>query len=101
MAYEWIAAETALRFLTDTPFPYLYQQAICERAHSGMIATKAELLIWGGEEHRHRIVPKEFWWAEGHEALEQNWEAGDFTTWIDQKVQVKAFNGDQHLLPNL
>lgn len=91
MAYEWIAAETALRFLTDAAFPYLYQQAICERAHSGMIAAKADLLIWAGEEHRNRIVPKEFWWAEGHEALEQNWEAGDFRTWIDQKVEVKAF----------
>lgn len=91
MAHEWIAAETALRYLTDEIFCYNEQRAICERAHSGMIASKADLLVWGGKEYRHQLVPKEFWWAEGHEALEQNWDSGDFSTWIDRSIEVKAF----------
>ena len=32
-----------------------------------------------------------FWWAEGHEALNQDWQAGDFSTWINHAVEVKAF----------
>lgn len=91
MAHEWITAATALRYLSDEIFSHHEQRAICERAHSGLIAARADLLIWGGEERRNSLIPKEFWWAEGHEALEQNWDAGDFSTWIDRKVEVKAF----------
>jgi hypothetical protein len=36
-------------------------------------------------------VPASFWWAEGHEALEQDWTRGDFSTWIDRKQHVYAF----------
>ncbi|HSQ96740.1 MAG TPA: hypothetical protein VLM18_11690 [Croceibacterium sp.] len=91
MAHEWIAAATALRYLSDDVFTCNQQRAICERAHSGLIAAKADVLVWNGEEHRERPIPKEFWWAEGHDALEQNWNTGDFSTWIDQKIEVKAF----------
>lgn len=91
MAHEWIAAETALRYLTDETYSYAEQRAICERAHGGLIAANASVLFWNGEEHREKRIPKEFWWAEGHEALAQNWETGDFATWIDQKIEVKAF----------
>lgn len=91
MAHEWIAAATALRFLSDEPYTYNEQRAICERAHSGMIAARADLLVWGKEEHADARIPKYFWWAEGHEALDQNWQSGDFSTWIDQKIEVKAF----------
>lgn len=91
MAHEWIAAETALRYLTDETYSYAEQRAICERAHSGLIAAKANVLVWNGEEHREKRIPKDFRWAEGHEALEQNWDTGDFATWIDRKIKVKAF----------
>ena len=36
-------------------------------------------------------VPKEFWWAEGHEALEQDWATGDFSTWHEKRIEMKAF----------
>jgi hypothetical protein len=36
-------------------------------------------------------VPAEFWWAEGEGALKQNWRTGDFDTWIDQEVHLRAF----------
>lgn len=91
MAHEWITAETALRFLTDETYSYAEQRAICERAHGGMIAAKAELLLWNGEQHKQQMIPKQFWWAEGHEALEQDWSTGDFSTWIDETIAVKAF----------
>lgn len=91
MTQEWISTATAVRYLSDEPNPYAERIAICERAHSGLIASKADLILWGGEEHRNKLIPKEFWWAEGEAALEQNWSAGDFSTWIDEKLEVKAF----------
>jgi len=36
-------------------------------------------------------LPKEFWWAEGHDALIQDWATGDFSTWIDDKFHLQAF----------
>lgn len=91
MAHEWITAATALRYLSDESDPRAEQRAICERAHSGLIASKADMIVWNGEEHRNSLIPKEFWWAEGEAALEQNWSAGDFTTWIEREVEAKAF----------
>lgn len=91
MVQEWITAATALRYLSDQPYTYNEERAICERAHSGLIAATAETLIWNGEQQSRCKIPKEFWWAEGHEALVQNWETGDFSTSIDHKIEVKAF----------
>jgi predicted nucleotide-binding protein len=31
------------------------------------------------------------WWAQGEAALTQNWTTGDFETWIDHKIHLKAF----------
>jgi len=37
-------------------------------------------------------LPAEFWWAKGHQALNQNWPAGDFDTWIKGgQVHLEAF----------
>jgi hypothetical protein len=36
-------------------------------------------------------VPKEFWWAKGHRALDQNWTTGDFETWIKSTTRLRAF----------
>ncbi|WP_156363623.1 hypothetical protein [Sphingomonas sp. Leaf357] len=36
-------------------------------------------------------VPQEFWGAEGHEALDQDWVSGDFSTWIDHSAHWQAF----------
>jgi hypothetical protein len=91
MAHEWITAATALRYLSDELHTYGEQRALCVRAHSGLIASQAETLIWKGEERQRCTIPKEFWWAEGGAALNQNWTSGDFSTWIDQKIEVKAF----------
>lgn len=91
MTYEWIKAPLALRYVAVGQYDYPTKIRICERAHGGLIAAKADKVIWGTEEHKNLAMPKEFWWAEGQEALEQDWETGDFSTWIDRKVEVKAF----------
>ena len=91
MAQEWIKASLALKYVALGGHDYAARLKICERAHHGMIPAKAERIIWNGQEEREKLIGKGFWWAEGHEALEQNWQVGDFTTWIDHKIEVKAF----------
>ena len=64
---------------------------LCARAHNGLIRTSAVLLVVGAKRHEQVVIPAEFWWAKGHEALEQNWDTGDFSTWIDHRVEWRAF----------
>lgn len=91
MAPEWIKAPLARQYVSEALSGYSAQMRICERAHAGLIAAKADRIIWSGKEERDAPIGKSFWWAEGHEALEQDWAAGDFSTWIDKKHEVKAF----------
>jgi hypothetical protein len=69
--------------------------AICTGAHDGLVRARAERFI-----HEHRSdgrtadnmeIPKEFWWAHGKAALDQNWSTGDFETWIDNKIHLRAY----------
>lgn len=81
----------ALAYVSEGLLDYASPRRICERAHSGLIASKADRIVWDGQEERDKVLGKGFWWAEGHEALEQDWATGDFSTWIDNKIAVKAF----------
>lgn len=49
------------------------------------------MIINRTQRHPDCDVPSGFWWAEGHDALTQNWELGDFETWIKKTVQYQAF----------
>ncbi|MBV1917474.1 MAG: hypothetical protein KUG65_05360 [Sphingomonadaceae bacterium] len=49
------------------------------------------MLIIGDRRTEWADVPKQFWWAEGNVALEQNWKAGDFSNWIEHKHHLQAF----------
>ncbi len=91
MAYEWIKAPLALRYVSGGTTDHSAMMRICERAHSGLIAAKADLVIAGEQRERDYLLGKGFWWAEGNAALEQDWLAGDFSTCIDQKIRVQAF----------
>jgi hypothetical protein len=86
---EWISAASALAFLGlkhgDAP------RTICKRAHAGLIKARAERFIRDGQRADNVDIPVEFWWAKGEAALHQNWETGDFDTWIDQRVHLQAF----------
>lgn len=84
MAEHWIDATQALEIAGD-------RIALCTRLHAGLIAARARTLTMDGEEAHGVAVPKSFWWATGHEALEQDWASGDFSTWIDREKQVLAF----------
>ncbi len=87
---EWIAASEAVQLLKpmfDTT--YEAQMTICKRAYSGMVRARAQRFLMDGRKRDDFEIPKEFWWAKGHQALNQNWTAGDFDTWID--------NGSHHL----
>lgn len=89
---EWVRAAEAVSMLapivlSETSARYL----ICERAHGGLIRARAEQFHADHRISYNQDIPKEFWWAGGHQALEQDWAIGDFSTWIDSKFHWKAF----------
>ena len=65
--------------------------AICERCHAGLIRSRAKLFHKHYEALHDVDLPREFWWAEGHEALDQNWDTGDFSTWLSQTFHWRAY----------
>jgi hypothetical protein len=89
---EWITAAEAARLLKPTFGTHEAQMTICNRAHSGMIRARAQRFIMHDKTRDNCEIPKRFWWAEGHQALTQNWTAGDFETWTpDEKIRLQAF----------
>ena len=88
---EWVRPADALAMLEPVLSKYSARMRICERAHAGLIRARAEQFNEDERAFQNIDIPKKFWWAEGHEALEQDWAAGDFSTWIDRTIHVKAF----------
>ncbi len=88
---DWVSAADALTLLESRFSAFAAARRICERAHAGLIRSRAESFQVDGRAHQSFDIPKEFWWAEGHEALEQDWAAGDFSTYIERRAQWKAF----------
>lgn len=89
---EWVRAAEAVAMLKPILTAYSAKLRICERAHGGLIRARADQFHHGQRIFHNHDVPKEFWWAEGHEALEQDWATGDFSTWIGRgSIQLKAF----------
>lgn len=91
MPTQWIPADAARKLVINPPSELKEMLALCARAHARLVRTKARLLIVGEDRSENTPIPSAFWWAEGHEALEQNWATGDFSTWIDQRVHWRAF----------
>lgn len=79
------------RELITTIAPITAAQAICSRAHDGLIEARATRLIVGEKSVDGCPVGADFWWARGGLALKQNWAAGDFETWINHKVHCRAY----------
>ncbi|MGI8943179.1 MAG: hypothetical protein ACR2FJ_02900 [Qipengyuania sp.] len=84
MIKQWIAASQALELAGSN-------LALCERLGAGLIKSRARLFLKDEERLEEVLLPAQFWWAEGREALEQDWEAGDFSTWIDNSEHWQAF----------
>jgi predicted nucleotide-binding protein len=97
---EWISAADAVSMLRPVLTTYSAQMRICERAFVGMIRARAEQYHRDTEVFTDCEIPKEFWWAKGHQALEQDWAVGDFSTWIDKRIELKAF-GVQFARPDV
>jgi hypothetical protein len=78
---DWISAAEAVQLLKPVfDSAYEAQMTICKRSRSGMIRARAQRFLMDGRKRDNCEIPKEFWWAEGHQALNQNWTAGDFDT---------------------
>ena len=86
---DWISARDALSMFGK--LAHLRVETICTRAHAGMIRARATRFIRDGKAVDITDIPAEFWWAEGGGALKQNWEAGDFETWICRTIRLQAF----------
>lgn len=93
MQQFWIPARKALSVVArELGGEYPAILAICERAHAGLLETRAELLIVDEKRAEDAALPASFWWAEGHEALDQDWVRGDFATCVDRDVRMRAFD---------
>ena len=92
MTQEWILARDALRFVGASLGLHRAKTVICRRAHQGRLATKAVHYKEGPEQKEDCILPASFWWAEGQEALDQDWGTGDFSTWIKKTTHLQAFD---------
>lgn len=77
--------------MVQAHIPYRAAEAICERAHDGLIAARAERLILGTRVVEPANIPKDFWWARGGAALHAKWAVGDFETWIDGRIHCRAY----------
>lgn len=91
MAEQWIPAAQALQ-IVQVPPSYHDRMTICARARAGLIKSRARLFVRADERTANAELPASFWWAEGHEALEQDWVSGDFSTWIDRTYHWQAFD---------
>ena len=91
MSTIWIEAALALKIASNGAHQTFGAFTLCERAYAGLIRAKAKTFIFGEDTKSDAEIPKGFWWAKGHEALKQNWEVGDFSTCIDQRVEMNAF----------
>ena len=91
MAEHWIAASNALAIVESVMGRFDAILAICARANSDLIKTRAGLVCVEGKRHENVELPAGFWWAQGHDALTQNWVSGDFSTWIEKTALWEGF----------
>jgi predicted nucleotide-binding protein len=87
---EWISASDAL-LLVSPRLRHSAASTICTRAYAGLIRARAAHITFNDRPTTDTEIPKKFWWAEGHAALDQNWRSGDFGTWIDRTDHIQAF----------
>lgn len=87
----WIPAKLALEILGGGYPGDDAARSICERANAGLVKARARLLMIDDQRQQNVELPAAFWWAQGMEALDQNWESGDFSTWIERDTHFRAF----------
>jgi hypothetical protein len=90
---EWISAADAVALLESKAnmISLTARKTICARAHDGLIRGRALRFVHGQQAADNVDIPLLFWWARGEKALTQNWAAGDFETWIEHELHLKAY----------
>ena len=91
MATQWITAATAFSIVEQVAGSAEARFALCTRAHHGLLKSRADRFVVNGQSRESPLLDEAFWWARGHEALEQDWKLGEFSTWIDRKLHCEAF----------
>lgn len=90
MPPQWISAKTALDIFAEISGEALAIMAMCRGAHLGIYKSRARSLSVSGRLSHDAPIPTEFWWAEGAEGLKQDWNLGDFETWLNQNSLLQA-----------
>src|SRR5262249_14111845 len=94
---EWISAAQAVALLQPSLGTFETRRTIASRAADSLIRSRARRFIRESPSDRRKKVednielPAEFWWARGATALNQNWNTGDFDTWIQNTHHWRAF----------
>ncbi|MEO6152986.1 MAG: hypothetical protein ABIT09_06945 [Croceibacterium sp.] len=91
MGEQWIPAAQALELVSNSANNIHERLALCDRANAGLVKTRARLLIIDSAKREHTTIPSRFWWAKGHEALNQDWSIGDFSTSIERREHWRAY----------
>src|SRR5690349_5004765 len=86
---EWVSSKQLMIALGATPSDWLPQSeelskaadAVCRRAHDGLLRARAKAFFKNGEALGECDLPKEFWWREGDSyGFWARWGIGDFLT---------------------
>ena len=97
-AAEWISAAEAIALLKGSHGDFATRTVIATRAADRLIRSRAQRFIRETpainemKEQDNVELPAQFWWARGETALIQNWEVGDFETWIGGMHHWRAYN---------
>ena len=91
-AEDWLSSAETIKRVREATLSPAAHSTLATRAHAGLVRAHAALMVINDtQRHPDCAVPAAFWWAKGHEALTQNWEVGDFETWIRNKVRYQIF----------
>ncbi len=82
MAEHWIPCSKALELAGEA-------SGLFSKLQAGSVIAKAKVLWIDGERRENSVIPVELW-AEGLEAIVQDWHAGDFSTPTDQNKRIHA-----------
>lgn len=89
---DWISAAETIKRVREATLSPTSHIALAKRAHAGLLRAHAQLMVIDNvQRHPDCDVAAGFWWAEGHEALTQNWQLGDFETWLKKTIRYQAF----------
>ncbi|NPU10924.1 nucleotide-binding protein [Bradyrhizobium sp. 83002] len=89
---QWISAAAAINLLKPIyrSSARMAQCAICEHANGELVRARARRYMIGNGARDDFPIPNVFWWADGREAMTQDWQAGSFSTWIND-TEHRAF----------